>query len=38
MTWGMESKWAGDSYDGDWLDGVINGYGVYNYSNGSKWA
>ena len=32
------SKWAGRSYDGDWVDGKIHGFGVYKNLSGDIYA
>ncbi len=33
--WGPASKWAGDIYKGDYVDGNRTGQGIYNYANGN---
>ncbi|CAF1016231.1 unnamed protein product [Rotaria sordida] len=33
LVWGPDTKWAGDKYTGDWVDGVRAGQGVYVYAN-----
>ena len=35
--WGPNTKWAGEKYSGDWVDGVRTGYGVYVYANDDRY-
>ncbi|CAF1119443.1 unnamed protein product [Rotaria sordida] len=37
LVWGPDTKWAGDKYTGDWVDGVRAGQGVYVYANGNRY-
>lgn len=27
----------GNTYDGNWMDGVMNGYGTYSWKDGKKY-
>jgi hypothetical protein len=36
-VWGSETQWAGDTYNGDWVEGNRTGQGVYNFASGNRY-
>ena len=34
--WGPNCKWAGDRFEGEYVDGLRDGFGIYYYSNGNR--
>ena len=37
MVWGASTQWAGDMYEGDYVDDMRTGQGVYIYANGDRY-
>ncbi|CAI2378828.1 unnamed protein product [Moneuplotes crassus] len=37
QIWGKETKWAGDQYVGQWLNGLMHGKGLYTWKNGNTY-
>jgi hypothetical protein len=37
MVWGSKNKWAGDIYEGDYVEDVRTGEGVYIFANGDRY-
>jgi hypothetical protein len=37
MIWGPNTQWAGDVYEGDYVDDTRAGQGVYTYASGNRY-
>ena len=37
FTWGLETEWAGHTYEGEYQNGIKCGYGAYTWPDGKKY-